>query len=43
MLATLHFHWYLLFYLTNTTLAMALAPATNLKLLSTGPASHRLP
>ena len=27
MLATLHFHWYLLFYLTNTTFAMALGPA----------------
>lgn len=26
MLATIHFHWYLLTYLTNTTLAMALAP-----------------
>lgn len=25
VLATLHFHWYLLFYLTNTTLALALA------------------
>jgi hypothetical protein len=33
MLATLHFHWYLLFYLTNTTFAMALAPLAVLALL----------
>ena len=32
MLATLHFHWYLLFYLTNTTFAMALAPLAVLAL-----------
>ena len=28
VLATLHFHWYLMFFLTNTTLALALAPAS---------------
>ena len=33
MLATLHFHWYLLFYLTNTAFAIALAPAAVLALL----------
>jgi 4-amino-4-deoxy-L-arabinose transferase-like glycosyltransferase len=33
MLATLHFHWYLLNYLTNTSLAMALAPLAVLALL----------
>ena len=33
MLATLHFHWYLLFYLTNTTFAMALGPLAVLALL----------
>jgi 4-amino-4-deoxy-L-arabinose transferase-like glycosyltransferase len=32
MLATLHFHWYLLFHLTNTTFAMALAPLAILAL-----------
>ena len=32
MLATLHFHWYLLFFLTNTSLAMALGPAAVLAL-----------
>ena len=31
-LATLHFHWYALFYLTNTTFAMALGPAAVLAL-----------
>ena len=33
MLATLHFHWYLLFYLTNTSFALALAPLAVLALL----------
>jgi 4-amino-4-deoxy-L-arabinose transferase-like glycosyltransferase len=33
MLATIHFHWYLLTYLTNTTLAMALVPLSVLALL----------
>jgi 4-amino-4-deoxy-L-arabinose transferase-like glycosyltransferase len=33
MLATVHFHWYTLFYLTNTALAMALAPVAVLALL----------
>lgn len=46
MLATLHFHWYLLFYLTNTTFAMALAPAAVLALMRLrdhpGPASWLL-
>ena len=32
MLATLHFHWYVLFYLTNTSLAMALGPLAVLAL-----------
>ena len=34
VLATLHFHWYLMFYLTNTTLALALAPAVVLAALN---------
>lgn len=46
MLATLHFHWYLLFYLTNTTFAMALAPLAVLALLrlrdDPGPVSYLL-
>jgi 4-amino-4-deoxy-L-arabinose transferase-like glycosyltransferase len=33
VLATLHFHWYLMFHLTNTTLALALAPAVVLAVL----------
>ena len=34
VLATLHFHWYLMFFLTNTTLALALAPAVVLAALN---------
>ena len=34
VLATLHFHWYLMFHLTNTTLALALAPALVLAVLN---------
>jgi 4-amino-4-deoxy-L-arabinose transferase-like glycosyltransferase len=33
VLATLHFHWYLMFHLTNTTLALALTPALLLAVL----------
>ena len=34
VLAMLHFHWYLMFHLTNTALALALAPALVLAVLN---------
>lgn len=36
VLTTLHFHWYLLFHLTNTMLALAVAPLAVLALLQVG-------
>jgi 4-amino-4-deoxy-L-arabinose transferase-like glycosyltransferase len=46
MLATLHFHWYLFYFLTNTAFAMALGPAAILALLRIrdrpAPASYAL-